>query len=110
MSARLRYGLCNVSGVRGCLRLQRYALTAAGCDEVFIDHASGKLASRPQLESAFITVVVDWYLAGVSTCCMDILVKTLGINAVSKSQVSRIAADLEEHVEQFRHRHLGYGS
>ena len=38
---------------------------------------------------------------------MDKLVKTLGIDSLSKSQVSRMAADLDEHVEQFRHRPLG---
>ena len=37
---------------------------------------------------------------------MDKLVKTLGINSLSKSQVSRMAVDLDEHVEQFRHRPL----
>ena len=38
---------------------------------------------------------------------MDKLVKTLGINSLSKSQVSRMAGDLDEHVESFRHRPLG---
>jgi transposase-like protein len=37
---------------------------------------------------------------------MDKLVKALGIHALSKSQVSRMAAGLDEHVEQFRHRSL----
>jgi transposase-like protein len=37
---------------------------------------------------------------------MDKLVKTLGIDSLSKSQVSRMAAELDEHVEQFRHRPL----
>lgn len=37
---------------------------------------------------------------------MDKLVKTLGINALSKSQVNRMAADLDEQVEAFRHRPL----
>src|SRR5690606_20419650 len=46
------------------------------------------------------------YLAGVSTRRMDKLVKTLGINSLSKSQVSRMATDLDEHVESFRHRPL----
>jgi transposase-like protein len=37
---------------------------------------------------------------------MDKLVKTLGIHALSKSQVSRMAAELDEQVGQFRHRSL----
>ncbi len=37
---------------------------------------------------------------------MDKLVKQLGIHALSKSQVSRMAADLDEQVNQFRHRSL----
>lgn len=51
-------------------------------------------------------MVADCYLAGVSTRRMDKLVKTLGIDSLSKSQVSRMAAELDEHVEQFRHRPL----
>lgn len=54
-----------------------------------------------------IDVAADCYLAGVSTRRMDKLVKTLGIDSLSKSQVSRMAADLDEHVDQFRHRRLG---
>lgn len=64
------------------------------------------LERRKRAESALITVVADCYLAGVSTRRMDKLVKTLGINALSKSQVSRMASDLDEHVEEFRHRPL----
>ena len=65
------------------------------------------LERRKCAESALITVVADCYLAGVSTRRMDKLVKTLGIHNLSKSQVSRMAADLDEHVAQFRHRPLG---
>ena len=64
------------------------------------------LERRKRAESALITVVVDCYLAGVSTRRMDKLVKQLGINSLSKSQVSRMAADLDEQVEAFRHRPL----
>ena len=64
------------------------------------------LERRKRAEAALITVVADCYLAGVSTRRMDKLVKTLGIDSLSKSQVSRMAAELDEHVEQFRHRPL----
>lgn len=64
------------------------------------------LERRKRSESALITVVADCYLAGVSTRRMDKLVKTLGIHSLSKSQVSRMAEDLDEHVQDFRHRPL----
>lgn len=65
------------------------------------------LERRKRAESALITVVADCYLAGVSTRRMDKLVKQLGIHSLSKSQVSRMAADLDSIVEDFRHRPLG---
>lgn len=65
------------------------------------------LERRKRAESALITVVADCYLAGVSTRRMDKWVKTLGIDRLSKSQVSRMAAELDEHVAEFRHRPLG---
>ena len=64
------------------------------------------LQRRKRSETALITVVAHCYLAGVSTRRMDKLVKTLGITGLSKSQVSRMATDLDEHVEQFRNRPL----
>lgn len=67
------------------------------------------LERRKRAETALITVVADCYLAGVSTRRMDKLVKTLGIDRLSKSQVSRMAAELDEHVDQFRHRPPGRG-
>lgn len=64
------------------------------------------LERRKRSEAAMITVVADAYLAGVSTRRMDKLVKTLGIHSLSKSQVSRMAEDLDEQVSQFRTRPL----
>ncbi|GAA3514373.1 IS256-like element IS1081 family transposase [Dietzia aurantiaca] len=64
------------------------------------------LERRKRTESALITVVVGCYLAGVSTRRMDKLVRTLGIDSLSKSQVSRMVQDLDEQVAAFRHRRL----
>ncbi|NHC33051.1 MULTISPECIES: IS256 family transposase [Dermacoccus] len=64
------------------------------------------LERRKRAESALITVVADCYLAGVSTRRMDKLVRQLGIDSLSKSQVSRMASDLDQIVEDFRHRPL----
>lgn len=64
------------------------------------------LERRKRSEAALITVVADCYLAGVSTRRMDKLVKQPGIHSLSKSQVSRMAADLDKHADEFRHRNL----
>jgi putative transposase len=65
------------------------------------------LERRKRAESALISVVATCYLLGVSTRRMDKLVKTLGITSLSKSQVSRMAAELDEQVTAFRTRPLG---
>ena len=64
------------------------------------------LERRKRAESALISVVATCYLLGVSTRRMDRLVATLGIASLSKSQVSRMAADLDEQVSAFRTRPL----
>src|ERR1700761_9023036 len=65
------------------------------------------LERRKRAERALTTVVATCYLLGVSTRRMDKLVDTLGITSLSKSQVSRMAADLDEQVHAFRTRPLG---
>jgi len=64
------------------------------------------LEPRRRAEKALIAVVADCYLAGVSTRRVDKLVKTLGIEGISKSQVSKMAKSLDEMVESFRNRPL----
>jgi transposase-like protein len=65
------------------------------------------LERRKRAEAALISVVATCYLLGVSTRRMDKLVQSLGITSLSKSQVSRMAADLDAQVAAFRHRPLG---
>jgi putative transposase len=67
------------------------------------------LERRRRSEAALISVVATSYLLGVSTRRMEKLVETLGIAALSKSQVSRMAADLDEAVAAFRNRPLDAG-
>ncbi len=67
------------------------------------------LERRKRAESALVSVVATCYLLGVSTRRMDKLVQSLGITSLSKSQVSRMAADLDDQVAAFRTRPLDAG-
>jgi putative transposase len=52
------------------------------------------LDPRRRAEKALVAVVAECYVRGVSTRRVDGLVKTLGIELLSKSQVSRMAGEL----------------
>jgi transposase-like protein len=67
------------------------------------------LERRTRAEAALTSVVATSYLLGVSTRRMEKLVATLGISRLSKSQVSRMATDLDAVVEAFRTRPLDQG-
>ena len=67
------------------------------------------LERRKRAEAALTSVVATCYLLGVSTRRMEKLVESLGITRLSKSQVSIMAKDLDEQVEQFRTRPLDAG-
>jgi putative transposase len=67
------------------------------------------LQRRKRAEKAMVTVVATSYLLGVSTRRMEKLVEQLGISRLSKSQVSVMAKELDEHVESFRTRPLDAG-
>ena len=64
------------------------------------------LQPRRRAEQAFVSVIADAYLAGVSTRRVDKLVQQLGVEGMSRSQVSRLARSLDAIVEQFRTRPL----
>jgi len=54
-------------------------------------------------------VVMEAYVHGVSTRSVDKLVTALGVDTgISKSEVSRICAALDERVGAFRNRTLGH--
>jgi putative transposase len=64
------------------------------------------LQPRRRAEHAFVSVIADAYLAGVSTRRVEKLVQQLGVERMSRSQVSRLAKSLDGIVEDFRTRPL----
>jgi len=64
------------------------------------------LQPRRRTEQALLTVVQEAYVHGVSTRKVDDLVKGLGLDGISKSEVSRICGELDPLVEAFRTRRL----
>lgn len=50
--------------------------------------------------------VADLYLAGVSTHRVEKAIQQLGVESISKRQLSRLAGELDELVEAFRTRPL----
>jgi putative transposase len=67
------------------------------------------LGRRRRAEQALISVIATSYLLGVSTRRVERLCEAMGINAISKSQVSAMAKALDEAVESFRSRPLDQG-
>src|SRR5688500_7654752 len=66
-----------------------------------------RLERRRRIDQALFAVVMEAYLHGVSTRKVDDLVRALGADTgISKSEVSRICADLDAEVSAFRDRSL----
>src|SRR6188472_2862759 len=63
------------------------------------------LEPRKRSEQALLAVIQQAYVCGVSTRRVDQLVESLGLR-ISRSEVSRICALLDEQVEAFRRRPL----
>jgi putative transposase len=69
-------------------------------------YVPGWLEPRKRAEQALVAVVREAYVQGVSTRKVDDLVKALGLDGISKSQVSRLCQSLDAEVERFRNRPL----
>jgi putative transposase len=67
------------------------------------------LEHRRRAERALASVVATSYLLGVSTRRVEKLAASLGVTSLSKSQVSLMAAELDEMVAGFRGRKLDAG-
>ena len=62
------------------------------------------LEPRRTAEKALAAVIQEAYVKGISTRSVDDLVKAMGMSGVSKSQVSRLCAELDERVNAFLNR------
>jgi putative transposase len=66
----------------------------------------GFLEPRRTAEKALAAVIQEAYVQGVSTRSVDELVKAMGMSGISKSQVSRLCAEIDERVNAFLSRPL----
>ena len=64
------------------------------------------LEPRRRAEKALQAVVQEAYVHGVSTRKVDAVLKALGLDGMSKSEVSRICVQLDSEVEAFRARRI----
>jgi transposase-like protein len=66
----------------------------------------GFLEPRRLSEKAITAVIQEAYIQGVSTRSVDDLIKALGMSGISKSQVSRLCAEIDDKVKAFLVRPL----
>ena len=66
----------------------------------------GFLEPRRMAEKALTAVIQEAYIQGVSTRSVDDLVQAMGMTGISKSQVSRLCAEIDDKVESFLDRPL----
>jgi putative transposase len=62
------------------------------------------LEPRRLAEKALTAVIQEAYIQGISTRSVDELVKAMGMSGISKSQVSRLVAEIDEKVQAFLNR------
>jgi transposase-like protein len=66
----------------------------------------GFLEPRRMAEKALTAVIQEAYIQGVSTRSVDDLVQAMGMSGISKSQVSRLCAEIDDKVQTFLNRPL----
>jgi transposase-like protein len=64
----------------------------------------GFLEPRRTSEKALTAVIQEAYVQGVSTRSVDELVKAMGMEGISKSQVSRLCGEIDDRVQTFLRR------
>ena len=64
----------------------------------------GFLEPRRTAEKALTAVIQEAYVQGVSTRSVDELVRAMGMDGISKSQVSRLCGEIDERVQAFLSR------
>ena len=62
------------------------------------------LEPRRLAEKALAAVIQEAYIQGISTRSVDDLVRTMGMEGISKSQVSRLCGEIDERVQTFLNR------
>lgn len=86
---------------------ERLWQTRAGAVELKIpkllkgSYFPGFLERRRAGEKALAAVIQEAYIQGVSTRSVDELVKAMGMTGISKRQVSRLCADIDERVNAY---------
>ena len=83
----------------GTVELQIPKLRKGSYFPVFLEH-------RRTAEKALIAVIQEAYVQGISTRSVDDLVKAMGMTGISKSEVSRLCAEIDERVQAFLNRPL----
>ena len=90
-----------------CMRGERDWQTRAGTVELRIpklrkgSYFPAFLEPRRTAEKALTAVIQEAYIQGISTRSVDDLVRAMGLDGVSKSQVSRLCAEIDERVQDF---------
>ena len=99
-----RIGWCSataiVTGI-GRRGLGQSSCTSPSSERAAIFLPSWSPAGR---KKALAAVIQEAYVQGISTRSVDELVKTLGMSGISKSQVSRLCAEIDERVRTFLER------